>query len=238
MKKKNIAWGLFFIFLAAVYLVISSTGMELGVGLPGIFMTVLFVWLFVEGIKDVNFYSIVFAIAFICILYIKPLGLEKLGLTSWTILGAALLLSIGLSMIFKDVRRKNWKTKTINWDEQMSTPNGEQCSGEHIRCENNFGSAIRYINSEHFCDAQLENNFGSMSVYFDNAIIAGEAASVEVENNFGETNLYIPKEWKVQNELKRSFGAVEEIGRGEGSSVATLYLRGAANFGVIKIYYI
>lgn len=29
----------------------------------------------------------------------------------------------------------------------MSTPNGEQCSGEHIRCENNFGSAIRYINS-------------------------------------------------------------------------------------------
>ena len=96
MKKKNIAWGLFFIFLAAVYLVISSTGMELGVGLPGIFMTVLFVWLFVEGIKDVNFYSIVFAIAFICILYRKPLGLEKLGLTSWTILGAALLLSIGL----------------------------------------------------------------------------------------------------------------------------------------------
>ena len=84
----------------------------------------------------------------------------------------------------------------------MSTPNGEQCSGEHIRCENNFGSAIRYINSRHFCDAQLENNFGSMSVYFDNAIIAGEAASVEVENNFGETNLYIPKEWKVQNELE------------------------------------
>lgn len=109
MKKKNIAWGLFFIFLAAVYLVISSTGMELGVGLPGIFMTVLFVWLFVEGIKDVNFYSIVFAIAFICILYRKPLGLEKLGLTSWTILGAALLLSIGLSMIFKDVRRKTGK---------------------------------------------------------------------------------------------------------------------------------
>lgn len=128
MKKKNIAWGLFFIFLAAVYLVISSTGMELGVGLPGIFMTVLFVWLFVEGIKDVNFYSIVFAIAFICILYRKPLGLEKLGLTSWTILGAALLLSIGLSMIFKDVRRKNWKTKTINWDEQMSTPNGERAA--------------------------------------------------------------------------------------------------------------
>ena len=56
MKKKNIAWGLFFIFLAAVYLVISSTGIELGVGLPGIFMTIMFVWLFVEGIKDVNFY--------------------------------------------------------------------------------------------------------------------------------------------------------------------------------------
>ena len=68
MKKKNIAWGLFFIFLAAVYLVISSTGMELGVGLPGIFMTVLFVWLFVEGIKDV------------C----NSLYLHSLQKTSWT----------------------------------------------------------------------------------------------------------------------------------------------------------
>lgn len=75
MKKKNIAWGLFFIFLAAVYLVISSTGMELGVGLPGIFMTVLFVWLFVEGIKDVNFYSIVFG---------NSLYLHSLQKTSWT----------------------------------------------------------------------------------------------------------------------------------------------------------
>ena len=28
MKKKNIAWGLFFIFLAAVYLVISSTAVS------------------------------------------------------------------------------------------------------------------------------------------------------------------------------------------------------------------
>ena len=239
MKKKNIAWGLFFVFLAAVYLVTSSTGIEIGVGLPGIFMTIMFVWLFVDGIREVDFYSMTFAIAFICIIYRKPLGLERLNLTNWTILGAALLLSIGLSMIFKDVRRKknSWE-KTINWDEKAGASDSEQCSGEHIRCENNFGSAIRYINSDHFCDARLENNFGSMSVYFDNAMIAGDAASIEVENNFGETNLYIPKEWKVQNELRHSFGAVEAIGHSEGSSVAALYLRGAANFGVIKIHYI
>ena len=214
MKKKNIAWGLFFVFLAAVYLVTSSTGIEIGVGLPGIFMTIMFVWLFVDGIREVNFYSMTFAIAFICIIYRKPLGLERLNLTNWTILGAALLLSIGLSMIFKDVRRKknSWE-KTINWDEKAGASDSEQCSGEHIRCENNFGSAIRYINSDHFCDARLENNFG-------------------------ETNLYIPKEWKVQNELRHSFGAVEAIGHSEGSSVAALYLRGAANFGVIKIHYI
>lgn len=238
MKKQNILWGLFFI-LAAVYLVVSTIGIGPDVGFFGILMTIVFIWMFFDGIKKVDFFEMIFAVAFICSIYRNPLGLEKLGISSWTLLGVALLLSIGLSMIFPDARKKSWGTKKhINWDEKMGAPDSEQCSGEHIHCENNFGSAIRYINSEHFCDAQLENNFGSMSVYFDNAVIAGEAASVAVENNFGETNLYIPKEWKVQNELRRSFGAVEEIGHSEGSSAATLYLRGAANFGAIKIYYI
>lgn len=105
--------GTVFVFLAAVYLVTSSTGIEIGVGLPGIFMTIMFVWLFVDGIREVNFYSMTFAIAFICIIYRKPLGAERLNLTNWTILGAALLLSIGLSMIFKDVRRKknSWEKR-------------------------------------------------------------------------------------------------------------------------------
>ena len=50
----------------------------------------------------------------------------------------------------------------------------EQCTGEQLCCENNFGSAIRYINSDNFKSAKIENNFGSLTVYFDNAAAQGE----------------------------------------------------------------
>ena len=75
-------------------------------------------------------------------------------------------------------------------------------------------------------------------MYFDNAVIQGAAAYVEVENNFGETSLYIPKEWKVELDLDRSFGGVNEYGDHIGSSNATLYVRGEASFGHIGVHYI
>lgn len=231
MKGKKIFWGIFFI-LAAVIVIISKLGMIPDVGVFHILITAFMIWMFVEGIHHRNFFEILFSIAFICIIYDEPLGIE--ALTPWTVLAAALLGSIGLSMLFHGKKNKQFNVD-VDWSDGM---NNEQCSGEHILCENNFGSAIRYINSDNFCNARLENNFGSMTVYFDNAIIQGETAYVEVENNFGETILYIPKEWKVQNCLEHTLGNINEHGTPQGSSNATLYIRGEASFGNIEIHYV
>ena len=84
----------------------------------------------------------------------------------------------------------------------------------------------------------MENNFGEMKVYFDNAIIQGDVAYVDIDNNFGETILYIPKEWKVKIKLDPAFGKYNEYGTPIGSSNATLYVQGEANFGHISIYYV
>ena len=84
----------------------------------------------------------------------------------------------------------------------------------------------------------FENNFGAMSVYFDNAIIQTGNASVYVESNFGEVQLFIPKEWRILNCLDHSFGNVVEVGICEESSNCTLTLNGEANFGKIVIHYI
>lgn len=59
---------------------------------------ILYLALF-NGIRNVNFWEILFSIAFICIIYDDWLGIT--ALTPWTVLGAALLGSIGLSLIFK-----------------------------------------------------------------------------------------------------------------------------------------
>ena len=95
MKSSKVFWGIFFI-LAAVYVVISKFGILPDIGVFSIILSVFFLWLFVEGIRNVNFWEILFSIAFICIIYDEPLGIT--ALTPWTVLGAAFLGSIGLSL--------------------------------------------------------------------------------------------------------------------------------------------
>ena len=228
----KIFWGLFFI-LAAVYIVASKFCTLPDISILSIFLTIFFVSIFIKGIVHRNFWEILFPIAFLCIIFDEPLGITDL--TPWTVLGAALLGSIGLSMIFKP--KKGFKV-SVNKDSYGTGVSSEQCSGEQIRCENNFGSQIKYINSDDFRFAHLENNFGSLNVYFDNAVIQGGIATVMVENNFGETVLYIPREWRVQNNLTRSFGSVSETGRNEGTSESTICLQGDCSFGSIEIHYV
>lgn len=230
---KKIFWGLIFI-LVAVYMIVSRIYELPEIGIWSIILTIAFAALVIKGIGERNFYEILFGIAFLCCIYDKWLGIEKL--TPWPVLGAALFGSIGLSMIFR--KKKTWSWSAGDNKGDFRATSSSQCDGEHVFCENTFGSSIKYINSENFCNAKLSNDFGTLTVYFDNAIIQSGTAYVEVSCDFGTTNLYIPKQWKVVNDLSRTFGTIAEHGRCEGSSSNTLYLRGETDFGSINIYYI
>ena len=209
--RKNsgkILWGLFFI-LAAVYVVVSKLWIMPEISVFSVLLTVFFIWLFLNGIRNVNFWEILFSIAFICIIYDDWLGIT--ALTPWTVLGAALLGSIGLSLIFK---KKSGHSPSISFEFDSDSDNEDgKYIGENIKIDNNFGTAIKYVNSDNFCMA-------------------------DVDNSFGETNLYIPKEWKTENNLGQAFGSVKTHGVCEGSSNNTLKLKGETSFGEINIYYI
>ena len=137
----------------------------------------------------------------------------------------------------------SWKKKKkqkieIQWGSEPHTIGKDSYDQEMFSCENIFGSAIRYMDSDDFRRAHLENTFGSLTVYFDNAIIQGESAHVDIENTFGETVLYIPKEWKTVIQMEHAFGSVQEHGKPVGSSQATLFLCGETNFGAVEIHYV
>ncbi len=233
MNRKNLFWGIFFIF-AAVYAIISRLGIFPGIGLHRILLTVLFLWIFADGLKHMNFYKILFPLAFLSILYDKALGIT--ALTPWTVLLAALSGSIGLSMIFHGGRTSIHLK--IPAGQNMHNIGKESYTGEHIRCENNFGTAIRYIQSDRFRSADLENNFGTLSIYFDSAVVDSDCAFVTAESNFGTLNLYIPKEWQTQHTLDRAFGTVNESGICAASGDTILHIKGSANFGAINLFYI
>lgn len=237
MKNRKIFWGIFFIVMAVI-VVVSRLDILPNISVFTFLATVIFGWVVVDGIRHKNFYEILFPIAFLCILYDEPLGIELL--TPWTVLAAALFLSIGLTLLFggkkdhKHAIKFGWNSDNGNG----AAKNSEQCDGEYIRCENNFGAAIRYIHSDCFCKAHLENNFGTMTVYFDNATIQGNIADVKVDNNFGEMILYLPKEWRIQNDLEHCFGSVNEHEKPIEISNAMLHLYGDTSFGNVEIYYV
>ncbi len=239
MKKGRVFWGILFI-LAAVYVVISQFGIFPDVGIVCIALTILFAWLCVEGLRSLNFYEMLLPLAGIYWLYQDRLHeslLSFLWISPWAVFGAALLVSIGLSLLFDGNKRRH-VMQGVYAGSAGGSADGQQCTGEQIRLENNFGTVIRYVTSDNLKNATLENNFGTLTVYFDNAIVQSGSAFVNIENSFGAVNLYIPKEWKTRCSLAHSFGAVNERGLSLGTSLTEFYLNGDTSFGTVNIYYI
>ncbi len=151
-KSGKIFWGIFFL-LAAVYVIVSQLGILPKVSVFTVIFTVFCIWLLVNGIRNISFWQILFSIAIVCILYAEPLGIT--ALTPWPVLGAAALGSIGLSMIFPKKKKRIWKHANIN----VGGSSTGEYNGERVECENSFGESIKYINSENFCYANLDNSF-------------------------------------------------------------------------------
>lgn len=96
----RILWGVG-LLAAAVLLVVSQLGLlSFKIGFWMIILTVIFVACLIKGLLDRSIYVSVFSIAFLVITYAGPLGIKKL-LSAWMILFIALLVSIGLSLLFK-----------------------------------------------------------------------------------------------------------------------------------------
>ena len=229
----KILWGLLFL-LGAVYLIASKIWSLPGISVFNVILGVFCVWILIEGIRHVNFWEILFPIAFICILFSPQLGLS--AFTPWPVLGAALLGSIGLSMIFKPKKHHEWTDASTHGNSFGS--NSEQCDGENLRFDNSFGESIKYINTDNLCSVSVDNSFGATSVYFDNAIIQGESATVHIDNSFGEVSLYVPRAWKVDVNVDKAFGGINMRGRMEGTSTHRLIVTGETNFGALTIVFI
>lgn len=228
MKRnaEKIFWGVFFI-LGAVFIVVSKLGYLQGVNALTLFLAVLFAACLIKSVVSVKFTGILFSLAFLAILFDKPLGIE--ALTPWTVLGAALLGSIGLNLLFKGKHKPKYDKIDIE-----STIIDEDC----VRYQTTFGESVKYVNSDDFKSLELECTFGEMKVYFDNAIIQGDHAVVDLKVAFAGMELYVPKSWQVVNRTSAAFGGVHEKNHPQTSGKPTLVLNGGISFGGVEIFYV
>lgn len=231
MKKGRIFWGVILI-LGAIALIINGLGYFAHINTFSILLTIFLVGIIVKSLFYKDFASIIFPIAFICIIFDEQLGIT--AITPWTVLIAALLGTIGVSMIFPVHK---WSYTKSDWEShEYDTIDLEAES--HIKLHTSFAGSIKYINTDKFEQADLKCNFGSMKVYFDNAILYNGKGLVRIDASFSGVELYIPKTWTIDDKTSSSFGSIDEKNRNQGISTSTLTLVGNISFSTVEIIYI
>ncbi|WP_420864922.1 LiaF transmembrane domain-containing protein, partial [Liquorilactobacillus mali] len=103
MRAKRFFLGIIILILATLLVSTKLDIISFHFKFWTIALTVLFIFLLVQGIIYRRISQSVFAVAFLVILYAKELGIERLG--TWTIFLVACLVSVGLSLIFKSFGR-------------------------------------------------------------------------------------------------------------------------------------
>ncbi len=236
MKFKNWFWGLFFI-VAACLVIVNQLGYLTEFNIFTLIASIFLIAIIIQSATHLNFAGILFPFAILGIIFAKPLGIENL--VPWPILIAALFGTIGLSLIFsksiKDIHSHHISENECNkehFDQIIDSPDESTVS-----CKVNFGSAIKYVNTQNFKKGFFDCSFGAMKVYFDNANIEENSAEIYLDVSFGGVELYIPKDWHLIDNISTSLAGIDYEGK---SSVSTknVTLNGKISFSGVTIIYV
>ena len=228
MRKEKIFWGLYFI-AAAILLLAGNLGIFKEVSVWTILLSIFFAATMLKSLFHRNIPGALFSLAFLAIVHSRILGIE--AITPWPVLGAALLGSIGISIIYHPKHHYHHR----HWDENESI---ETITENDMEFRTSFGSSIKYVNSDDFNRARLDCSFGGLSVYFDNAMIQNDHAVIEIQASFSGVELYLPRGWNVVNHLETSFGGVDEKNKNNTTGSPVVTLVGNISFAGVSIIYI
>ena len=155
----------------------------------------------------------------------------------WIILFIGILLSIGVSLVFKDhsviIRMDNGEKFTMAEGQKFKYAEAEGT----IHITSVFGSNSRSVRTDNLRFIKVESVMGSLDLYLNEAIIINEA-SIKIDNVFSKTRIYVNKDVNVVSSLSSVFGGVSESnpnGRGNGP---LLRISGDNVFAGIEIIYI
>lgn len=241
--RKNVINGIGFL-VAAAFVIVGSMGILGEISVWKLLLGFVLVLILIKSVLRLRWTPVLFSLAFLAILYDELLGIENL--TPWPVLGAALLGSIGLNMIFGRNRGPihfdfGERDKGVKMDGNGVYKVDEN---EHnFKCEVSFATITKYIKSQSLRNASINNSFGQVMIYFDEAVLENGTANVRVINSFGNVKLYIPSDWEVVLKQSQSFGQVKTF-KSDGIMNCVieggnkLYVNANTSFGDIEIHYI
>lgn len=100
-----------------------------------------------------------------------------------------------------------------------------------------FGTGTFYKQDQELVEDQVEVGFGNAKIYYDNAEMLGDFATLNIEVAFGNATVYVPQHWCVDLKVETSFGAAKADAPVAPTS-KTLIIRGDVAFGKLELVYV
>ena len=226
MKKfGNVLWG---IVLIVIGLIIG--GNALGITNINIFfdgwwtlfiIIPCFIGIFKENEKTGNLIGLLIGVALLLACQ-DVLDFDLI----WKLAFPAILVAIGLSIIFKDALggKVSSEIKKLN----------EKRSGENSYCATFAGQNVNF-DGEKFTGADLTAVFGGVKCDLRNAIIDSDVV-INASSTFGGIEIFVPSDVKIKIKSTPIFGGVENKANTKPTENShTIYINSTAVFGGVEI---
>ena len=222
---KNKAFGIVLLVLAALVLLQGNFGIPslegkvwplIGIG--------FFAYQSVEALIRRHLTSAVFT-TFVALMIANHFY-DILPIPNQSLFWAAILIVLGVSMLTHSNRTWNGKKWWYNGERTVITDK-----------EVTFGSGTFYKQDQDLVDDQVEVAFGDAKIYYDNAEMLGDFATLNIEVAFGNATVYVPQHWRVDLKVETSFGAAKADAPVAPTS-KTLIIRGDVVFGKLEVVYV
>ena len=223
MKKK--AFGIVLLVLAALVLLQGNFGIpSLGGHIWPMIGIGFFAYQSVEALLRRHLTSAVFT-TFVALMIANHFY-DILPIPNQSLFWASILIVMGVSALTHSNRTWNGKKwwydgkKTILTDKEVA-----------------FGSGTFYKQEQELVEDQVEVGFGNAKIYYDNAEILGDTATLKVEVGFGNAVIYVPQHWGVDLKVE-TFCGVAKADTPLVPTSKTLIIRGDVAFGKLGIVYV
>lgn len=223
MKKK--AFGIVLLVLAAWILLQGNFGIpSLDGKIWPLLGIVFFAYQSVESLLRRHLTSAVFTA--LVALMIANHFYNILPIPNQSLFWASILIVMGVSALTHSNRTWNGKKwwydgkKTILTDKEVA-----------------FGTGTFYKQDQELVEDQVEVGFGNAKIYYDNAEMLGDSATLKIEVGFGNAVIYVPQHWGVDLKVE-TFCGVAKADTPLAPTSKTLIIRGDVAFGKLGIVYV
>ena len=223
MKKK--AFGIVLLVLAALVLLQGNFGIpSLGEQIWPLIGIGFFAYQSVEALLRRHLTSASFTA--LVALMIANHFYDILPIPNQSLFWASILIVMGVSALTHSNRTWNGKKwwydgeKTILTDKEVA-----------------FGAGTFYKQDQELVEDEFEVGFGNAKIYYDNAEMLGDFATLNIEVGFGNAVIYVPQHWRVDLKVETFCGAAKADAP-LGPTSKTLIIRGDVAFGKLGVVYV